>query len=102
MLKVMIDDNLEKPTPLYNYIKQTPNLILECDLLALDPSDNNIWCVLRDNLVIVQHLEFLRCVATHVTVQSCWSTLNSLLAKTHAIWNRLLTYGMLINPVGEV
>ncbi len=60
------------------------SLILQRNLLSLNASNNNLGCVLRDHLIVVQHLKLLRRVLAHVAEE------------------RLGTTWVLVNPVGDI
>lgn len=44
---------------------QNETLQLQSDLLALDTANHLLWSVLRDNLVVVEHLELLSGITAH-------------------------------------
>lgn len=99
----------KKPNAVYTFTTLSFNpmfptedcLILKLDLLSLDTSDDNIGCVLGNNLIVVQHFELLACITAHVAVECLWSTLNDRLVHWSRImyWKRSCTHRVLIDPV---
>ena len=63
---------------------QSTYLYLQRNLLPLNPPDHNLRRILRDDLIVMQHLELLRRVLAHVREQ------------------RLRAAGVLVQPVRHV
>lgn len=58
------------------YTNQHRILPLKCDLLSLDPSDDNVGGILRNHFIVVEHFEFFRRISAHVREQCLWSAVN--------------------------
>lgn len=51
-----------------------PALDLKRNLLSLNPSNHLFWCVLWNNLIVVQHLKLLGRITAHEVHDGLWST----------------------------
>lgn len=76
--------NIQTFFPRRKVLAGNATLVLERDLLALDPSNDDSSRVLGDHLVIVQHFELLAGVLAHVREE------------------RLRATGVLVGPVRHV
>ena len=73
-LLICTEETQFKPTPPNPLYSNVIFLYLQAWFLALDSSDNNIGSILRNDLVIMQHLELCCFVSSHNPLKSRYRT----------------------------